>query len=302
MRCAYLDESELTMQDQPSGKFAVGNLVFVPNAVDWIWKPEITIIEKTAIENGNVVYYARCNNRPMDNSSTLEKRWYAFDEKEVFATIPECQEYISNHYYGGLCNGCKYDKVGGARFFCGDCEFCKPDERYTDATDKRHGTLKCNKSNVIVGNKYRIPGQEICKYYNPKLPQHKRDYVSWENYDDILRNCDFNPKCRHHTVSAHKTCTYERYMDQIIIIPFSFEFNGRKVKDIRIHRSQWIDQTFIDVENQTVKCVGLDYHYELNGHGKPKKECYPLKEWFGEVTTIDVTNGTITDGSDCDKT
>lgn len=290
MRCTYCVEIDPVVQDQPAGKFKVGDKVFVPNAFDWSWKPEITMVEKTAVENDNIVYYARClYQNPVSNNAAIEKQWYIFNESEVFATSDECKEYISNHYYGGLCRGCKYDDIGGAIYFCNDCGLCK----LREVTGENHGELICSRTGITVGNKYSIRKSEICKYYIPMLPQHKAEYGSWEKYDDVLKNCDFNPKCRHHSESAHKTCTYEFYMGRIVVVPYSFEFNGREVKAIRIRRSQWINQSFIDVENNVIKCLGLDYNVEWNSRGKPKKECYPLNEWFGEITTIDVTNGKI---------
>lgn len=270
-------------------KYSVGTVVFVPNAFDWIWRSCMTTIKEVVNIDGEDVYYADCLHNRLTNNDPPQMEEFRFSEKEIFLNKKDCDKYISDYYYGGLCVGCKYDEKSGTIWRCKDCKHCMKCES-SDVT--KFTTYRCGKTGILVGAQYS-QFSEICKYYEPTLPQNIREYVSWENYDDILRNCEFNKECQHHKQSCHKTCTYERYMNELKKITFSFEYNGRKVTGIRIHRKQWIDLSFI--HDDVIECVSLDYEFERNRRGVPKKECYPLNEHFDKVTKINYKTGEIID-------
>ena len=73
----------------------------------------------------------------------------------------------------------------------------------------------------------------------------------------------------------------------------AFVFKGRDVKAVRIRRKQWIEQNFLHLDEGIIECTGVDFVYERNKRGLPKKECYPLSEWFGENTKVDLIKGEI---------
>ena len=210
---------------------------------------------------------------------------------ETFATKQECDNYIHNYYYDGQCENCKYQNAF-TDWKCRDCAYLIETDEDTLNTDKSHGNYYCrllSEQNIIVNvyNRYHTnKAEEICKYYKPTLQQNVRDYISWEVNEDILKNCDFNPNCPLHKNSCHKTCTYEHYLNRRMEIPISFEYNGRKVKKVQIYRYQWINQSFI--KDNEIECLSLYFEYELNGHGKPRKEDLPIYQAFNNLTKIKI--------------
>lgn len=268
--------------------YNVGDLVYVPNAYNWRWEPCRTVINDIIEVDGEKRYYADC---PHDNLAGRrhEIKEMCFREKELFDSIESCREYIFNFYYDGLCTGCNYENKCGNVWTCKDCEYCE--KHISDSPTDKY-SLICSKTNIEMGKQYGMP-MEICKHYSPTLPQNIREYGSWEEYNDVLRNCEFNKECIFHMKSCHKTCTYEYYMNKYMKIPFDFIFRGRSVKAIYIRRQQWINQDFID--GNIIKCLAIDYAYEKNKRGLPKKECYPLNEHFQDITKIDIAKGEIID-------
>ncbi len=267
--------------------FSVGDFAFVPNACEWRWKTSLTVIKKIEETENGKIYYADClHNNLFARDEGIKSIERTFAEREVFKTKEECDEYVGNYYYDRLCRGCKYDKVAGNVWRCDDCEYAVTHfpENPTDSYCK-----KCSKSGITISGQYSR-GFEICKFYKPILPQNIREYVSWEKYNDILMNCEFNPQCRHHTDSAHRTCTYDWYMQQHVRIPLVFEYDGRKVKQVGIHRRNWIDQDFM--ENGIVKCTFLILDPELTKTGRKKKNSINSIS-FEKTVSIDVEKGVV---------
>lgn len=256
--------------------YNVGNLVFVPNAYDWVWESYMTIIKDVVKENdGTYKYYADCLHNNLFNNGLSEIVERCFDEHEIFTSKEECDKYISNYYYGGLCRGCYYDDIAGTIWDCHDCEH------------KKNG--RCDLSGIVVGVQYH-KAFECCRYYSPTFPQNKRDYVSWEHYEDILMNCEFNPECVHHKNSCHKTCTYDRYMNELVEFPISFEFEGRKVKYAKIKREMWVNQSFLS--GSILKCKILVLEPELTQTGRRKKGSIDYRS-FDDYVKIDIQTGKI---------
>lgn len=268
-------------------KYKIGDMVFVPNAFDWVWLSCMTTIKEVTNIDGKDIYYADCPHNNLFNNEPSKVKEFRFEEKEIFLNKSDCDEYIRNYYYSGLCDGCYYENKCGNIWRCKDCSHCIKCEN-PDIT--KYNTYRCTKTNILIGVQYSA-FSEICKYYKPTLTQNKREYVSWENYEDILRNCEFNKTCKLHSKSCHKTCTYEWYMNEIMVIPYSFVFKGRDVKAVRIRRKQWIEQNFLHLDEGIIECTGVDFVYERNKRGLQKKECYPLTEWFGENVKIDFVKG-----------
>lgn len=268
--------------------FNVGDMVFVPNAYDWIWRSHLTKIEEISNEDGKMVYYADCPqlNLFSFNSGNQIKR-IKFFEKEIFKTKAECDEYISNYYYGGLCKGCHYEDIAGDIWYCNDCSFI---EKVKGEKPGDNFKLVCKRNNLDVGGQYVARGHEICKYYDPTLPQNKKTYVSWEHYDDILRNCEFNKECVHHKNSCHKTCSYEWYMNQLVDIPISFKLGDRVVRSARITRRMWIEQNFLN--NGILKCKSLDFVPELTKTGRVKKNSVRFIS-FDKFAEVNINTGEI---------
>lgn len=264
-------------------KFKIGDYIWTPvgGLSTARWQSYHTKILDIDIKNNTYLVILPHENYFAQPNTEIEYNEYYQFEFEVFSTREECDKYIINYYFDGLCVRCDY-KDTFTTWNCKDCEYC---QRVND-TDCNCMFLKDNYNlDVKVADFYSGGhSMEICKFYKPTLPQNIREYISWEVNDDILRNCEFNPDCDLHKYSCHKTCTYEHYMNQRIKIPIEFNYNGRKVKHIQIFRYQWINQDYIIGDK--LKCLCLYFDYELNKHSKPRKEDYPLYEVFDELTEV----------------
>lgn len=263
-------------------KFNVGDLVYVPNAFSGIWVPYLTVVE----EVGEKGYYCKAlaHNYASSGNGT-ERRKYFYEEKEVFAddAKEECAEYIRMYYYSGYCDGCKYDKISGTIWHCSDCEHSKVE---VSPTNKYFNVNKCDRTGIVVGGSYSR-GLGSCKHFSPTLPQHKEAYQSWEYYDDILRNCEFNTECPGHKYSAIKTCPYERYMNQLVRFPLAIEYYGEKVEYGMVKRSTWMENDFIDKENRKVTVSGLCFAPLYTPKGMLKKGTANRTVTFEEPRTFD---------------
>lgn len=271
--------------------YNVGDIVFVPNAVEWVWDACYTQIKRISEDNGKITYYADCPHHNLFSISPgngIENVERSFKEHEVFNDLNECKKYISDYYYGGLCKNCHYNDRAGQVWRCGDCaEVVKViGENPTD-----NYKLVCKKLNLVVGGQYRLPF-EICKFYEPTLPQNKKEYVSWEHYDDLLRNCEFNKECNHHKQSVHKTCSYEWYMNELVEVPISFKMGDKKVISAKVPRKTWIDHSF--VFGDILKCRSLKFEPELTKTGKRKKNSIKGVA-FSNIASVNMKTGEITD-------
>lgn len=271
-------------------RFNVGDLVFVPNAFEWVWEAYTTQIKEVMKEDNKIWYYADCTrNNLASQSSGYETIKCKFSEKEVFPHTQDglnaCKEYINNYYYSGKCKGCEYDNKSGTVYRCAMCSHCK-DMGQKSPTESR--PLKCELNNIVVGEFYnKGKSHEICRNFDPVLPQHVKEFVSWEHYDDILKNCEFNRECPLHKESCHKTCSYEYWMDEKLVnIPMNFLYKGREVKNVKVSRRRWVNQDFL-VDGK-LKCFTLEFKYELNKRGLPRKEDKPIRECFGKETIIEI--------------
>lgn len=268
-------------------KYNVGDWVYIPNAYEWKWEPYRSQIEEVEETKDGTVYYIRtCENDLMIFESCVKRPLCKFKEHEVFAAddLKGCQKYISEYYYDALCRGCKYDKVNGVIWDCHDCK------------NKENGV--CKRTGIIVGKSYS-KAKECCRFYEPTFPQNVRDYVSWECYEDILKNCEFNPNCVFHKKSCHRTCTYERYMNELIGIPVRFMNNKRKVRTVKILRKDWVNQTFPREtdDKKEIRCRLIEYDPELTPTGKRKKGALNFMG-FDEPTWIEMIPVTETEGQD----
>lgn len=199
--------------------YQVGENVYVPNAYDFQWQPYLTTIE----EIDGDTYYCRIRVYNLIGGCT-DTLLANFRRDEIFATIEECQNHIDYYYYGKYCENCHYDDIAGDVWDCHDCSHLRKEP---NPTFKYHDRYYCDRTRITVGGSY-ANCHEICAHYDPTLPQNKKSYVSWDFYDDILRNCTFNPDCDLHTKSVHKTCPYERYMNQYVSFPLLGVYDGKK--------------------------------------------------------------------------
>lgn len=278
--------------------FKIGDMAYVAFAVDWKFESHLTIIKDIIEEGGETKYVVDCfHSSTARFSSEMYEHYDDIRKKnEIFEATKEgkaaCDEYVSNYYYDGLCTGCKYRDYGSV-FRCTDCSHCK-DMGRKNPTDPR--PMKCILNQIIVGWFYKKShGHEICKYFDPVLPQIKREFQNWENYDEVLRNCEFNKECIMHKNSVWKTCTYEHYMDfELVEFPIKFMLNGREVISIKVPRRRWVDQDFLN--GDILECTVVNFAYEKNRNGLPKKECLPIFQSFEGVTKIDIKKGILIDG------
>lgn len=241
----------------------VGDFIYVPHATSWIWEPTLSKIEEITDD----YYICEVLVDEWGSREGLTRRKIGFKKEYAFTNKADCEKYISEYYYDGLCRGCKYDDVE-TNWNCNDCKYkivVKPE----DVTG--HDLYVCSKCDIIIGGTY-TGRHEICKYYEPTLPQNIREYNSWEAYDDVLRNCEYNRECAHHKNSCHKTCSYDRYMNQFVRIgckELNFVYNERKVESYLIKRSEWINLDFKDKDG--FYCWGLRYESIKNKNGTYKK-------------------------------
>jgi hypothetical protein len=261
-------------------RFNVGDLVYVVHARGWVWEPTLTKVEEICGDRYICdVYKEEWGSR--DGARLVP---IAFLESEVFdkSERKECADYINKRYYGGYCEGCKYDKISGTIWRCDDCKHKKA-VKNKDLT--KHDSYVCELTDIVVGGTY-IPCREICKRYEPTLPQNIRDYVSWEHYDDILRKCEYNPECVGHKLSVHKTCPYERYMEQIVRVPYSFQYGEETVINLHVKRREWLDLSFISEDKKKLYVWGLGFKEKRNKNGTIKKGTANRGVSFEKLTEI----------------
>lgn len=77
----------------------IGDVVFVPHAYGMEFTPHMSVIEEIGEDGG---YYCKV---PILNMAGRrhETRGVWFKPTEVFVDKKECQKYIDNYYYDGLC-------------------------------------------------------------------------------------------------------------------------------------------------------------------------------------------------------
>lgn len=261
-------------------KFNVGDLVYVPHAYTALFEPHLTCVDEVSDDG----YYCTLLVNNMAGRC-IERVSIHFKEHEVFAKDEreKCAEYIRLYYYSGYCDGCKYDKIAGDIWDCHDCAYKKIRK---SGKVGLHDIHYCSRTGVVVGGTY-CHHLECCKHFSPTLPQHKAAYQSWEYYDDILRNCEFNTECPGHKYSAIKTCPYERYMNQLVRFPLNIEYYGEKVEYGMVKRSTWIENNFIDKENRKVTVSGLCFAPLYTPKGMLKKGTANRTVTFDEPRTFD---------------
>ena len=270
-------------------RFQVGDLVYVPHAYDTQFQPYLTKVDEIEYQNGKLLY---CCTVKKKNYAAFnqpdDEQYIEFEEYEVFSPteLKKCEKYISDKYYGGLCSGCKYGKISGDIWRCNDCQH-KITVSATQSTD--WNVYKCGLTGIVVGNQKKHICSEICKYYSPTLPQNIKNYVSWQHYQDILKNCEFNPDCIHHRKSVHHTVSYERYLNETVRIPISFKMGEETVIYVRIYRKDWNDGNFID--GDVITCVGVGFAPLLTEKGKVKKGTYNRGESFDVPKKINMITG-----------
>ena len=261
-------------------RFNVGDIVYVVHARSWVFEPVLTKIEEIFQDKYICdVYKEEWGSR--DGARLVS---ILFPESEVFdkSERQECVKYINNRYYGGYCEGCKYDKISGTIWRCDDCKHKKV-VKNEDLT--KHDSYVCELTGIVVGGTY-IPCREICKHYEPTLPQNIRDYVSWEHYDEILRKCEYNPNCICHKESVHKTCDYTRYMNQIINVPYRFKYGDETVINLHVKRREWIDLSFISNDKKRLYVWGLGFEAKCDKRGNIKKGTANRGVNFEKITEI----------------
>ena len=267
--------------------FKVGDQVWVPHAVYMAWEPSLTKVKRIEIDPyGNPHYVVDLLFQRSALREELHPEECKFLENRVFADYPSCEKFVKEYYYDGLCHGCHYEDQCGHIWMCQQCEYAK----WTHDKYGHKAAQVCARNEIQVSTDTIRNGQECCRYFKPILPQDKEAYQSWEHYEDVLRNCEFNQKCEHHKNSAHKTCSYEYWLSMLLRIPCSFEYKDRKVKAVIVPRNLWIDQTFKNGDN--VQCHGLIFEPILTKKGLKKKgiENY---ESFECLKTVNISTGEI---------
>ena len=256
----------------------IGDYVFVPHATSWVWESTLTQIE----DETEKYYICDVLVDEFGSREGLVHRKIGFDKEHVYENRKDCDEYISLYYYDGLCKGCKYYDVE-TNWDCNDCLY-KGVVKNQDVT--KHDTYICRKCDVVIGGTY-TGRHEICKYYNPTLPQNVTNYISWDIYNDVLKNCEYNRECIHHKNSCHKTCSYDKYMNEYIKIPCDFIYEGRGVESYLIKRSEWVNLDFKDKDG--FYCWGLRFKTLYNKNGSIKKGTANQGIMFDKKTYIKCT-------------
>lgn len=238
----------------------IGDLCWVAHAYDVSYQPTVMEIVDITNENDSLLYwgYVTVNNLA---GRRIEKILRSFDK--AFHDSISCSDYIHNYYYDGLCEGCEYEKSAGLILNCSTCVHNKHIS-VSDVTKWDYG--KCDLCGITVWSaERRHIGMPICRRYSPIR---KYDTTSYEEYIDILKNCEFNQDCPHHTASCHKTCSFDKYMNEMIKVPVNLKYNGRQVSYAFVKRSEWCEQSFI--ENGNIRCWGVKYAPEYTKSGKIK--------------------------------
>ena len=158
--------------------FKVGDMVYVAFAVGWKFETHLTTVKDVVEKDGEVEYIVECYCDAARFSNDMFEH-YDDSRKEngIFEATKEgkakCDKYISDYYYDGLCRGCEYEDFGSV-FRCTDCSHCK-DMGRKNPTDPR--PMKCVLNKIVVGDLYgKSHAHEICKYFDPVLPQIKREF------------------------------------------------------------------------------------------------------------------------------
>lgn len=237
----------------------IGDLCWVAHAYDVEYRATPMEIVDITSENDKTLYWGYVTAHNFAGRRT-EKVFRSFDK--VFGDKFDCEDYIWNYYYDRLCRDCKYEKTAGTILNCSACVH-NQHIKALDVTKWDYG--KCELCGITVWSaEKRHIGMPICKHFSPI-----RGYWSYKKYVDLLKNCDFNPDCPHHKESAHKTCSFDKYMNEYVKVPVDLKYNGRQVSYVFVKRSEWCDQNFIDDGN--IKCWGVKYEPEYTKSGKIKK-------------------------------
>lgn len=272
-------------------RFNVGDIVYVPHAHGMTFQPYMTKVDDVILNDGKTLYCVTVKTKNFSAFNEPDDEHYiTYDESEVFSPteIEKCRKYVSDRFYGGLCTGCKYDDISGDIWSCDDC-LHKVTISRSKPTD--WDVYKCGLTDIVVGNQKQSKCLEICKHYSPTLPQNIKHYVSWEHYQDVLKNCEFNPECVHHKKSVHGTVSYERYLNESVKIPLSFKMGDETVNHVRIYRKDWNEGNFID--GDIVTCIGVGFAPQYTDKGKIKKGTYNRGISFESPTKINIKTGEL---------
>ncbi len=220
-------------------KHKIGDIVWTYKYIDLDrWKPHVgTVLDIVEDEY-------KINNYGLGSQEYITRR-----EEQVFGSIKESQEFIDKWFYDKLCENCKYHNFNSFHSCCATCSHLT-----LIAPLHTNDPVKaiCNLSNCsVVGTNescckydHQFKGQAVYKYGE----ENYKKITDFQSYMEYLENCEFNPKCTFHQGSCHKTCSFEKYMNEFIdiFVAHDFNFGMAKVRKIRIKRKDWIYQTFYD--------------------------------------------------------
>ena len=259
--------------------YKVGDIVYVPNAYDVIWEPYATIIEDV-LDPGHIVCFLKHKNYSSFNGQDITQET-VLNIKQVFSNSIECQKYIQNYYYDGLCRNCNYYKDSGTILRCLTCTHnCR---HKTDSSTHNWEIGVCSYSGLQVWTQEKPNlGEEICKHYSPTITQYTK--WTWDKYNDLLQKCEFNQDCIHHSCSCHKTISYDKYINEFKRIPFSSIYDKKNIDYVYIKRKEWVDQDFYD--DKGIWCWGVVYSPEFTKTGKIKKGSCNIAMMFRDKTYI----------------
>ena len=224
----------------------VGDIVFVAHAYDTVFTPHAIKIDIVIGEK----YYGKL---PRMNYAARrgEVNTYEFTKNQLFATKEDCEKFIDLYYYDGLCKGCPYENIAGTIIRCLSCSHCVINEEKLNTN-----TYICDLRGCLVHSLYGV-SHEACSSYNAKSGKG----LTCEEYTDLLKNCDFNPECVFHKKSAHKTVSYEKYMDETVTANHSFTANidgeSYDVVGVIISRESWVNGDYI--KDGGFICDGIEY-------------------------------------------
>ena len=236
------------------------SLVYVPHPRENHWDSWCCMITDISDDGYTVTPYGL-------NDSWQENTWNVFNKRE------SCECYIKTHYYDGLCRGCKYDNVE-----CNwTCRYCN-----------KNKSGICELNGVTVTNN-KGGAYEICKYYEPKLPQDIRDYKGFDWYLDLMKNCLYNQECDCHKYSIWRTCSYERWTNIPVRIDMkdkNTSYNSRPIISCSIKTKDWFTNTFKKENKMFV--YGITYAPLRTKTGKIKKGTYNFGESFRDGIWITI--------------
>jgi hypothetical protein len=225
----------------------IGDVVFVAHAYDTVFEPHIMTIDY--IEN-HERYYGKL---PVMNFAARrsEVKFYGFTKNQIFNNKEDCEKFIDLYYYSGLCEGCPYDNIAGTIIRCGTCSHCILSEKTSSKN-----TYICDLRGCLVHSSYSL-AREACSSYEPKGGKG----LTWGEYNNLLKNCDFNPECVFHKNSAHKTISYEKYIDETVTANHSFTANidgeSYDVVGVIMSRESWVNGDYI--KDGGFICDGIEY-------------------------------------------